>query len=56
MDDHTGAQELQTLWIDWTDHVVSFHEAAGYERLDFSSSEEKMEYVFQKSSNGFRIQ
>ncbi len=31
-------------------------EATGYERLDFSSSEEKMDYVFEKCSNSFCIQ
>lgn len=56
MDDGTGSQKLQTLWVNWDDHIVSFHEVAGYERLEFLSSEEKMEYVFRKSSSGFRIQ
>lgn len=56
MDDDTGAQTLQSLWINWADHIVSFHAEDGYERIEFSSSEEKMEYVFHKSANGFRIQ
>ena len=41
MDDDTGTQQLQSLWIDWADHIVSFHQEDGYERLDFSSNEEK---------------
>lgn len=56
MDDDTGTQQLQSLWIDWADHIVSFHQEDGYERLDFSSNEEKMDYAFQKSFAGFRIQ
>lgn len=56
MDDDTGTQEFQPLWIHWTDHILSFHEEDGYERLEFSSKEEKMAYVFQKTSNGFRVQ
>lgn len=56
MDDDIGAQALAALWIDWTDHIVSFHEEEGYERLEFSSDEEKMNYVLQKSSSGFRVQ
>lgn len=56
MDDSAGIQELQALWVNWAEHIVSFHEEAGYERLEFSSSAEKMDYVFQKSANGFRIQ
>jgi len=56
MDDDTGARALPELWIDWTDHIVSFHQEDGYERLEFSSDEEKMNYVLQKSSAGFRVQ
>lgn len=56
MDDDTEAQTFQPLWIDWTERIISFHEEAGYERLEFSSNEEKMAYVFEKTSNGFRIQ
>lgn len=56
MDSDTGAQEFQVLWIDWANHIVSFHEENGFERLEFSSKEEKMAYAFQKSFNGFRIQ
>lgn len=56
MDNDTGAQEVPSLWINWVDHIVSFHEEAGYERLEFPSNEERMAYVFQKCSDGFRIQ
>lgn len=56
MVDDTGTQGPQLIWISQVDHIVSFHEEIGYERLEFSSNEEKMEYVFQKGSNGFRIQ
>ncbi|BFK87351.1 hypothetical protein I4200191B4_16570 [Pseudoflavonifractor gallinarum] len=56
MDDDTGAQKLHVLWIDWTNHIVSFHEELGYERLEFATRKDKMEYVFQKGASGFRIQ
>lgn len=56
MDDGIGTKNTQLLWIHWSDHVISFHEEAGYERLEFYTYEEKMEYVFGKTSNGFRIQ
>ena len=46
----------QAVWINWKEHILSFHEEAGYERLEFASNEEKMEYVFQKTYIGFRIQ
>ncbi len=56
MDDDAETQGLPWLWINWRDQIVSFHEEAGYEKLEFSSNEEKLEYVFRKCSNGFRIQ
>ena len=56
MDDDTDTQALQAIRIDWENHIVSFHEEAGYERLEFSTKEEKMDYAFQKTFLGFRIQ
>lgn len=56
MEDGTGTQVPQAIWINWTEHILSFHPAAGYVRMEFPSNEEKMDYVFQKSSSGFRIQ
>ena len=56
MEDDTGAMTPHVIWINWMDHILSFHKEAGYERVEFSSSDEKMAYVFQKTSNGFRIQ
>ena len=54
----TRAQEVHTLWISQNEHIVSFHEEEGddYEQLVFTNQNEKMDFVFQKSSNGFRIQ
>ena len=54
----TRAQEVHTLWINQTEHIVSFHEVESddYEQLVFANQNEKMEFVFQKSSSGFRIQ
>lgn len=56
MRDGIGGTKLQLVWIHWSDHIISFHEEDGYERKEFSSIEEKMDYVFGKTSNGFRIQ
>lgn len=56
MEDDTGTRAPQAIWISRTEHILSFHQVAGYERLEFPSNEEKMDYVFQQSSNGFRIQ
>ncbi len=56
MEDGTGAQAPQSIWINWAERILSFHAEEGYERLEFSSKREKMDYVFEKSANGFRIQ
>lgn len=56
MEDDTETQESQPLWINWADQIISFHAEVGYQQLEFSSKEEKMEYVFEKTSQGFRIQ
>ena len=52
------AQEVHTLWISQKEHIVSFHEVEGddYEQLVFANQNEKLEFVFQKWSSGFRIQ
>lgn len=51
-------QEATPLWINQSDHIISFHkvDSGSYERLVFPSQDEKMEFVFQKCSSGFRIQ
>ena len=56
MDDDAGAQAPQLLWINWTDQVVSFHPEDGFETVEFPDHDAMLDYVFQKTSNGFRIQ
>lgn len=46
----------QRLWIDWKNKVLSFNCAEGFETRDFLSHEERMTYVLEQCSNGFRIQ
>lgn len=55
---NTSTQEVHTLWISQNEHIVSFHEVEGddYKQFLFTSQNEKMEFVFQKCSSGFRIQ
>lgn len=43
------------VWINRKDSIVSFEEVAGYEKLAFSNHEEKMQFVIQKGSAGYRI-
>lgn len=58
MSEETVAQGSYMLWINWSDHIVSFREVEGgdYEQLEFSSNEERFSYVFNHCSAGFRIQ
>lgn len=48
MSEETVAQGSYMLWINWSDHIVSFREVEGgdYEQLEFSSNEERFSYVF----------
>lgn len=58
MSEEIGAPGPYTLWINWTDRIVSFTpvKGGGFEPRVFSSNEEKMDYVFSHCSAGFRIQ
>ena len=29
----------RTIWVDWTQEIVSFHEAAGFEPIPFTTQE-----------------
>ena len=55
---NTVTQEVYKLWISQNEHIVSSHQEEGddYEQLLLTNQNEKMDFVFQKSSNGFRIQ
>lgn len=54
--DDAGAQAPKLLWINWTAQVVSFHQEEGFEAVTFPNHDDMLSYVFQKTSNGFRIQ
>ena len=56
MDDAGAQAPQQLLWINWTDHVVSFHQEEGFETVTFPDHDTMLAYVFQKTPNGFRIQ
>ena len=44
------------IWIDHTEKIVSFTSTEGFERLQFSSQEEKFAFVIEKCSSGYRVQ
>ena len=56
MNGNEKKQTVFTIWIDWTNRIISFQKVEGFETKTFSSSEERLEYAFQKCANGYRIQ
>ena len=48
--DDAGAQAPQLLWINWTAHVVSFHQEEGFETVTFPDHDTMLAYVFQKTA------
>ena len=56
MTDGADVQVPQMLWINWAINVVSFHPEDGFELVKFQDREAMMQYVFQQTSNGFRLQ
>lgn len=45
-----------TVWINLRDRIVSFEKQEHFQKLQFSSHEEKLNYVVEKGTSGFRIQ
>lgn len=56
MVDDAVVQVSQMLWINWKENVVSFHPEDGFEAVEFQDHDAMLQYVFQKTSNGFRLQ
>lgn len=44
------------IWVDWTRKIVSFQEAAGFEKLEYSTHDEMFQFAIEKTMNGFAIQ
>lgn len=44
------------VWVDWIRRIISFHEAEGFERLEYPSQEEMMSFAVAKGFAGFGIQ
>lgn len=56
MANDADVQVPQMLWINWAINVVSFHPEDGFDSMEFQDHDAMMQYVFQKTANGFRIQ
>lgn len=56
MEKEKKEERAWTLWVNWEKRVISFQEAAGFEKLNFPSHEEKFAFAIEKGSSGFAIQ
>ena len=48
--------EKYMLWLDAKNKIVSFHEEAGYEKVEFSVHDFFLNYVLSASTTGYRFQ
>lgn len=44
------------LWVNWESRVISFSEETGFEKLTFSTHEEKFRLAIERGNEGFGIQ
>ena len=49
-------EKVYTLWIDWSQRVVSFEKAEGFAELRYSSHEEMFRFAIERGNEGFAIQ
>ena len=56
MNTRTEEEKAYPIWIDYTDKIVSFQSVEGFERLHFSSQEEKLAFAIEKCCSGYRVQ
>lgn len=52
----TSEQRIYSVWVHWERRVISFHEAEGFERLDYPTHEEMFAFAIAKGFAGFGIQ
>lgn len=47
--------QVWPVWVDWNRRIVSFQEAAGFERLEYPTHDEMFRFVIEKGNDGFEI-
>ena len=45
-----------SIWVNWESRIISFSEENGFEKLMFSSHEEKFKFAIDRGNEGFGIQ
>ena len=56
MENEKTELEVWSIWIDWERRVISFHEAEGFEKVDFRTHKEMFHFAVEKGFDGFAIQ
>lgn len=49
------APNYQSCWVNASEHIISFHEVAGYTQKEFASPSEEWTFVHNKINNGYRV-
>ena len=49
-------EQIHSLWVDLENRVISFHEAEGFEKMEYATHEEMFAFAIEKGVEGFGIQ
>ena len=49
-------REWDKMWVNWVERIVSFHEVADFEELQFETEESRMAQLRMFLTEGFRFQ
>lgn len=49
-------EEVWNVWVDWRGRILSFHAAQNFEKLEYPTHKEMLEFALEKSREGFAIQ
>ena len=44
------------IWVDWEKRIISFREAAGFDKLVFPTHDEMFRFAVDKTMSGFAMQ
>lgn len=56
MDEREEKRQEWPVWVNWERKIISFQEAAGFEKLVYPTHDEMFRFAIDKSMSGFSIQ
>ena len=56
MDKERETMRQWFVWVDWNRRIISFHEVAGFDRLEYPTHDEMFHFVIEKGNEGYGIQ